>query len=382
MNYVEWRAAGVPNMSQDRREDEWGRAGVVLDEFSSHAVAALMAGYRERWGDDPWRAVAVEQEFCLPIINPAAAKLSASRTFSYAGKIDLIVENTSEPGRYWLCDHKTTSEDIEDPAGEFWRRMHLATQASHYQLACLQAGVRLEGCVWDVIRKPSIRPRRITKAERDEIGNLGTYQGLRLPEGLSVDQALASESEPPALYGLRVLASVLADPAKHYARRLVPRSDRELVEYAGDLWNTATLVRRSHSDGWFPRTGATHACFQYKRSCEYLDICCGFDSKESPSYVKRSYQHEELADAGESSNGLQVVTNSSLTTYRQCQRKYQFRYVDRIASIREKADALAFGSAMHDALERYWRQRMAPPERQLSRLFHSSEVQNEFSFND
>lgn len=49
-----------------------------------------------------------------------------------------------------------------------------------------------------------------------------------------------------------------------------------------------------------------------------------------------------------------VITNSSLSTFRTCPRKYYFLYVLKRKTLRE-SEAIRFGSAMHEALEKLWR---------------------------
>lgn len=333
-----------------------------LDSVTESTIYALMTGYAETWTNSRWRAVAVEQEFRLPIHNPDAKRQSVSKSFEYAGKVDLIVEDTDRPGDYYLMDHKTSSEDIADVGGDFWKRLLLSTQASHYQLACHQAGVKLAGCVWDVIRKPTIRPRKVTKAEQATLASEGTYQGIRVDEWHAQNPV---ESEDGHLYGLRVLADIRENPSKYFQRRIVPRSERELLEYARDLWGTSTLIRESKARGEYFRTGATHSCFQFNRSCDYLDICSGFDHEDSGRLVKLD-AHSELEKPG-----LNIVTNSSLSCYRQCQRKYELRYVKQLGKP-EQSEALYFGSAVHAALEAYWNQLLAPETEQLRHVFERS----------
>ncbi|MDZ4848406.1 MAG: PD-(D/E)XK nuclease family protein [Pirellulaceae bacterium] len=49
-----------------------------------------------------------------------------------------------------------------------------------------------------------------------------------------------------------------------------------------------------------------------------------------------------------------VLTYSALNTFRNCPRKYKHRYVDNLRP-REKADALSFGSVIHNAIELWYR---------------------------
>lgn len=315
------------------------------DDIDREVIRALIIGYAERYQDDDMQAVAVEEEFVLPIINPDSQRYAASRTYQMAGKIDLIVRHE---GKQYLCDHKTTSEDIS-PGSDFWKRLSVNTQDTHYRLALWQMGIEIDGCVWDVVRKPTIRPKRVTKGDSLDIAN-GTYCGIEIEPGHQV------ESEDAYLFGVRVLADIREQPDKYYARRFVPRADQELLDYARDLYGTAQLIRDAEKQNRFFKTGAPHACMMYGRSCEYLDLCSGFDHAGNFEQVK---PHEEL----DTVSGLKVLTNSSLGTYRQCQRKYRHRYVDGIT--KGTSHSLVFGSAFHEVMEAYWSELLAAPEQRI-----------------
>ncbi|MBI1374518.1 MAG: hypothetical protein GC159_17510 [Phycisphaera sp.] len=62
----------------------------------------------------------------------------------------------------------------------------------------------------------------------------------------------------------------------------------------------------------------------------------------------------------------QVLTYSALNTFRNCPRKYKHRYVDHIRRP-QRPDALAFGSVIHGALERWYT--LSPSTDPTARLF-------------
>src|SRR3990172_5571427 len=120
----------------------------------------MIAGYDAKYRESLYRPLSVEEVFHVPIINPETG--AASRTFTHAGKYDGVVECQ---GREYLLEHKTTSEDIEDPAGSYWRRLVIDSQVSAYVLANWQDARKLAGTVYDVVRKVTLRPKAITKAD-------------------------------------------------------------------------------------------------------------------------------------------------------------------------------------------------------------------------
>ena len=48
-----------------------------------------------------------------------------------------------------------------------------------------------------------------------------------------------------------------------------------------------------------------------------------------------------------------VLTYSALNAFRNCPRKYKHRYIDRLRPV-ERCDAMAFGSVIHEALEKWY----------------------------
>src|SRR4030095_14290191 len=83
-------------------------AGVPDTEVLAATIRGLVRGYDARWIDADYSTISVEEEYHLPIINPATSK--PSRTFTQAGKKDGIIEYNPNGKRY-LREGKTTSED-------------------------------------------------------------------------------------------------------------------------------------------------------------------------------------------------------------------------------------------------------------------------------
>jgi hypothetical protein len=204
--------------------DEYEAAG-ECDPLAAWKVRALVTGYHNYWKSAPMRVVAGEQVFSLPIINPETGR--ASRTFTQGGRFDLIVEFDQKT---WMVEHKTCSEEIADPQAPYWRRLAIDSQVSMYALANWQGGRKLDGTIYDVIRKPTIRPKQITKADQKVIVERFQYCGC----SVSSEDTLAAEAnqwqETPKLYGLRLLRDTLDDPTKYFQRRPIPRLDGEILE--------------------------------------------------------------------------------------------------------------------------------------------------------
>jgi hypothetical protein len=314
-----------------------------------HVLASLMRGYDARWSAEHSNYVVeeIENEFCHKIRNPKTGY--PLKGLWHAGKIDGLVKYGE---KRFLLEHKTTSEDISDADAVYWRRLAIDSQISGYMLSLWDRGIEVDGTVYDVIRKPSIRPRRLTKENKAEIQS-GSYFG-RCLDGRKINQYLEMESEDDELFSFRLLADAIQNPANYYQRKQIVRTRQDLAEYAQELYQIGGQIRESKQSGVHFRNSS--ACTQFGSTCEYLPLCCGYDSFGSDSWQRRKRAHAEL---GDSTNDLPdreiVVTGSRLKTFLACRRKDHYRYGLRI----EKADgeiseALSFGAAFHEALAAWW----------------------------
>ena len=317
-------------------------------ELGNHRAMArgLMRGYDARWHDQEWLAQSIEQEFELPVYNLETK--GRSRTFTVAGKIDINAERHGKP---WIFDHKTTSSDIHDADGVYWRQLGVENQADLYLLTRHLLGVQVEGAIWDVIRKPGIRPKAVPKKERVAITSVGAqYCGFDVSD--QTKRYLAeNDRETDELYEYRVARESLDKPERYFQRRSVLRLQHELVAYARDLWDLSKEILHTRQTNRHLRNGG--ACMAYGSACAFLGICSGYDNPDSDKWVRRGCVHEELETL--TGDGRDVLTNSRLGCYLTCKRKHYYRYelgIERRDS--KQNEALYFGSLFHKALEVWW----------------------------
>lgn len=309
-------------------------------------VKGLMVGYDARWAGGGWSPVGeLERVVRLPIVNPETGR--TSRTFDQAGKFDGVVTGN---GRTVLLEHKSTSDDIGDPDAPYWRRLAIDSQVSKYMLQSWQEGLKLDGCLYDVIRKPGIRPKALTKAQVAEIASAKTYSGFGVPEEEAARVMAGEHEESPYLYFLRLAAETIAEPAKYFQRRMIPRLDSDVAEYAGELWAIADEIRLARINGRHYRN--SEACMTWGRPCEYLGLCSGIDSPDSDKWTRAESVHEELPGVGD---GRDTLTNSRIKTFQTCRRKHFHRYEEGLRrSNEDEAEALYLGTALHEALAAWW----------------------------
>lgn len=306
----------------------------------------LMRGYDSRWRTPDFIVLAVEQTVCADLYNPATR--ARSRTFEVAGKLDMVVERN---GRRTLFDHKTTSDDIKDPASPYWRQLVIEAQPSHYALLEWLNGRKVDEIVWDVLKKPDIRPKNLSKKDREWTVNSRHYFGLRVSDQ-SIEEMEHTERETLEMYEYRLAYDCTTERPDHYfQRRTIPRLDADVHEHAVELWDYAQEIILARRLNRHPRNSG--ACMNYGRPCVYLGICSGHDDPQSDRWRRKEQVHKELDLTG--TDGRDVLTNSRLTVFKSCRRKHQLQYEVGIERIdEEEAESLYFGTTWHLGLEAYF----------------------------
>lgn len=317
-------------------------AAEPADEIIAAKCRGLLIGYDARWRDVPWETLEIECEYRLPLYNPETR--ASSRTFETAGKLDGVIR-WPESGKTYLKEHKTTSEEIADPNSPYWRRLAVDSQVSHYVLAKWQMAEKLDGTVYDVIKKPTIRPKQINGEPFRTLVQNGTYFGFDVPD----KERRALKSEDAALYSLRLARDCIDNPSKYFQRRTIPRLDSDVAEYAQELWDIGqTIIDARRNDRHYRNSAA---CVQFNTPCEYLDICSGCDSPESDRWERVPNVHPELGII----DGRDVLTNSRAKCFMLCRRKHFYRFELGLRKRdEEEREALQFGSLVHIGLAAWW----------------------------
>lgn len=318
----------------------------AADPLIRAKVRGLMIGYDARWADAGWETISAEEFWNIPIRNPATGK--RSRTFTQAGKYDGII---SRDGRTYLRENKTTSESIEDPNDTYWRVLTIDSQVSHYMLSNIQAGRMIDGCVYDVIKKPGILPKQIPAAERKLIVQHGVYHDYEVPNHIRLQVSQGQERECVHLYEMRLAADCTRNPNKYFQRRTISRLDNEIVEFASELWDVSQAIINTRQTNAHFRNSA--ACKTYGVPCPYLPLCSGEDDVDSGRWEHAEQRHAELPILED--GGVSVLTNSRIKCYQTCRRKHLLQYEQGVRRVGgEEREALVFGSLTHVALEAWW----------------------------
>jgi PD-(D/E)XK nuclease superfamily len=313
--------------------------------------AGLMTGYDHRWRQAPYFIDSVESVESSTLINPESGM--PSRSFTLSGKLD-VKAHEEGTGAKVLFDHKTTSEAIEDPNAAYWRQLVVEGQPTHYMLLEWQNGEKVDYGLWDVMRKPQIAPRAVAKKDVDAAIRDGVYFGALLSDD-DKDYLREFQRETIGMYISRLTADVCEErPERHFQRRLVPRLDAEVREYAMELWAHSQDLLTTRRSGHWPRNSG--ACFTYNTPCKFLGLCSGHDNLESGNWAKKDWVHPELPIM-QDSRGTEILTNSRIRTFQTCRKKHYLSYelgVDHVDD--EEREALYFGNLFHAASEQYFLQ--------------------------
>lgn len=230
-------------------------------------VCSMLVGYDWRWKSDDAEIIATEQVFVLPIHNPDTG--AKTTTYQISGKIDKIVRLAD--GRAAIREHKTTGESV-DPTSDYWKRLRIDSQISLYFWAARELGYNVQTIEYDVIRKPMIRPKKVSGGE-------------------SLEE-----------YGKRLVGDIGERPNFYYARQEVPRVASDIDEFLHELWQVQKTMRQGELTGRHYRNTST--C-QMPYRCEYLDICHGvadLDRGIPSGFRITDHAHEELIDAISAAN--------------------------------------------------------------------------------
>lgn len=275
----------------------------AADEYEAAKVRVLLRGYEARWGGPSDDVVRVEREFRAPLINPETG--AASRTYELGGKMDVLLKRK-------FVEHKTSSEDI-GLGSMYWRRLTLDPQVSTYYAGAKSLGHEVDGCLYDVIRKPALRPSQVPLKDDSGFKIVLDAAGERVycktqnkggPKPRETGDAkegyvLQTRPETPEEFEARLTEEVASSPDKYYQRGEVVRLEADELEAQQDAWQLTRAMREAELTGRHPRN--PDSCMRYGRVCPYFDCCTGVASIDDPARFERvDNVHSELsADAAE-----------------------------------------------------------------------------------
>jgi len=302
--------------------DEMGRpdqeiADVVRakarDAYDAETVLRLWLAHRWRWQDHELDVVATEKAFRMPIRNPETNAMTF--VFENGGKVDAVVR--LEDGRLALLERKTISDDLS-PGSDYWLRVRLDQQISLYVLAVRELGYDVTTILYDVVRRPGMRPGKVPLVDDDGVKivcdahgeRVRTKDGKKWRESASAADGYVLQTRPetPEEWGARLAEDIESRIDFYFARVEVARTEDDLADFREELWQQQQQLRAAQLKGrWFRNTNACLVPFR----CDYLNICdlkldVGLSILEAgsapralqvpPGYKLVDTVHPELAD--------------------------------------------------------------------------------------
>lgn len=240
------------------------RAALMMSPVELVQFEEMARGYDLAHAEDAkrYKVVALEKEFRAGLFDPSQSTrggkkaLEVSGAFLLAGKIDGVLEDTEKDDYQLVLEHKTTKQIIEDDSEPYWDKLVMDHQLSMYTVGSDALGYNVQEALYDVARKPSIRPKK----------------------GESLEE-----------YRLRLRAEMEADPKSYFRWRTIPRQTKELFSFVRDAWDTARLMEIEKEGVLSPRNPS--ACFQYGTGhrCPFYDTCLGnVPLDENPELMRKA----------------------------------------------------------------------------------------------
>jgi hypothetical protein len=176
-------------------------------------------------------------------------------------------------------------------------------QVSTYFVAARALGFDVSACLYDVLGKPTIKPRAIPLTDADGVkivldaaaARVRTKDGKKYRETADAEQGFVLQTRPetPEEYRARLRADIASAPEAYYQRGEVVRLEEEERDAAFDVWQIGREIRDAQLAGRWPRN--PDACIRYGRQCDYWPACSRTASLDDPAaFRRRERAHSEL----------------------------------------------------------------------------------------
>jgi len=266
--------------------------------YECETVCCLITGYAAAWSGSQIKILESETVFELPIINPNGNPMTA---FRQTGKRDRI--GKLPDGRIALMETKTCGEDIGADS-DYRKVLAINQQISMYVNAALREGIEIETCLYDCIRKPTIRPCPVPILDEHGDKIVLDSNGERVMTKQGKPRQTASTKDGYILqvrdmtgdeWAEKLLSDIEERPEYYYQRFEVPRMQTDLDEFQVELWMVAkTILEHRRLDRWYRNT---NACRNYNSVCPYYPLCAGerdLSNGVPDGFRQAETVHEEL----------------------------------------------------------------------------------------
>lgn len=183
---------------------------------------AAFKGYVKLYARDEFKVIATEKRFAVPIVKGVVM----------GGSIDRLVKNDN--GELWIKEYKFTSRIDQDTVV----RTEIDHQVSIYFWAAQKLGLKPKGIIYDMTKKPYLKPHQ------DEVGE-------EFEERLTQD------------YKLR--------PEFYFKREELYRDKHQIADMVDDIERKITRLLYMKEHMLYDRE-TTH-CLAYNTLCSYFPLC-------------------------------------------------------------------------------------------------------------
>lgn len=286
-------------------------------QIEETTVRAMLSGYFWRWMDSGIKYLAAEQKFSLKIRNPETGR--AIPDWEWSGKIDGIV--TLADGRMAVKENKLLSDSLDSDA-DLWRRLQIDSQISGYMIAARELGYPVETVLYDVTRKPTIKPTDVPlldpdglKVVLDQAGNrVLTKQGKpRQTADTELGYVVVARKMTPEEWGEKICNDIGERPDYYFARREIPRLDKDLDEWKAEMYEVQRTISEAQKSGRWFKTVSKNSCDH----CPYFGLCSTGWTEGSAlptGFMKLEDVHPELRDSNVNSTPSIETTNTPWET--------------------------------------------------------------------
>ena len=244
-------------------------------------LGRLYAAHLWYWSEQPLRLLEAERTFRVDVAG-----------VTFEGQLDGIVE--LEDGRRGVLERKTTSDGLEAESS-YWDRLTMDVQVGLYSLALDFVPSFI---LYDVVRKPTISPKALTKkdatrlrAELDEKGIAHYFEDFT---DVVIEHALYEGRESPELYGARLTADIGNRPEFYFARREVARTRGDFATLVENLSQQVALIENAKAGGLLHRN--PDACNTFGR-CRFFGLCSS-NVRPRGDFVPDGYRRREHLHPG------------------------------------------------------------------------------------
>jgi hypothetical protein len=257
----------------DKTPEEW--------EVERTILLYSLVGYKWWYTDAGYEVEHLEHKFKFPLLSPETGHPLRA---DVVGKIDRVF---SIEGRRYIHEYKSTSASL-DPDSSYWGHLRLDTQTRLYAYAAQRENLGNCGLLYDVWRKPAIRPKKLTQADSKKFVATGEYYGETFNVGGTVPNGALTVNgreaevehgakegtfairETPQMFGARLLQEITTIPEKYFARREVDRSEADLVSFEQELFSIYKTISHMRNAGhWFQ----VESSCEDRGKCDFLDSC-------------------------------------------------------------------------------------------------------------